>query len=87
MREAVGQGEVGESVPVDPLVEETVARIERDVAVVAVDHRRHAVEAVAVEMELVEPVFDVRKQEVPHLFLAVIESFGVPVGLFARRTR
>ena len=87
VREAVGQGEVGESVPVDPLVEETVARIERDVAVVAVDHRRHAVEAVAVEMELVEPVFDVRQQEVLHLLLAVVEEFRIPVLLVARVAR
>ena len=35
-------------------------------------------------MEFVEPVFDVRKQEMLHLVLAVVEEHRVPIGLVAR---
>ena len=38
-------------------------------------------------MELVEPVFDVRQQEMAHLVLAVVEEFRIPVGLVARLAR
>ena len=79
--ESVGEREVGDGILVDALVEEAFAGVERDVAVVVVDHRRHAVEAEAVEMELVEPVLDVRQQEVLHLLLSVVEEFRIPVGL------
>ena len=37
-------------------------------------------------MEFVEPVFDVRQQEMFDLRFAVIEQFGIPVGLLAGRT-
>ena len=80
----VGQRQIGQRVAVHPRVEETFAAVEIDVAVVVVDHRGHAVEAVAVEMEFVEPVFDVRKQEMLHLVLAVVEEHRVPIGLVAR---
>ncbi len=46
-----------------------------------IEHRRYAVEAVAVEVVFVEPVFDVREQEVLHLALAVVEDHRVPIGL------
>ena len=83
----IGQGEVGEGLLVYPCVEILFPAPEIGVSVMMVDHRSYPVEPIAVEVKLVEPVFDVREQEVLHLFLAVIESFGVPVGLFARRTR
>ena len=83
----IGQRKVGEGMLVYPCVEILFPSAEIGVSVMMINHRGHPVEPIAVEMKLVEPVFDVRKQEVPHLFLAVIESFGVPVGLFARRTR
>ena len=83
VHQAVGERQVGQRVAVDPLVEEAFAAVEVDIAVVVVDHRRHAVEAVAVEMELVEPVLDVRQQEMLYLVLAVVEELRVPVGLVA----
>ena len=85
--QAVGQREVVQCVVVDPAVEEAVAAVEVDVAVVVVDHRGHAVEAEAVEVVLVEPVLDVREQEVLHLAFAVVEELRVPVGLVARLAR
>ena len=85
--EAVGQRQVVHGVFVHPLVEVAVAAVEVDIAVVAVEHRRHPVEAEAVEGELVEPVFDVREQEVLHFALAVVEEFRIPVGLVARLAR
>ena len=83
----IGQRKVGESGFVHLLIEILLPPDEVGVPVMAVEHRGHSVEPIAVEVKFVEPVFDVREQEVLHLFLAVIESFGVPVGLFARRTR
>ena len=87
MDQRVGQREVGDGVAVDPRVEEAFAAVEVDIAVVAVEHRGDAVEAEAVEMELVEPIFDVREQEVLHFGFAVVEKFRVPVGLVARGAR
>ena len=81
MHQAVGERQVGQRVAVDPFVEEAFAAVEVDITVVVVDHRRYAVEAVAVEMELVEPILDVRQQEMLYLVLAVVEELRVPVGL------
>jgi hypothetical protein len=41
-------------------------------------HRGYAIEAEAVELELFEPIFAVREQEVENLVLAIIEAERVP---------
>ena len=53
--------------------------------VMRVDHRRDAVEAEAVEMELLHPILDVRQQEMAHRLLAVVEQLGIPERMIARR--
>ena len=52
-------------------------------AVVEVEHRRDAVDAQAVDVELVEPEQRARDQEAAHLVAAVVEDRGLPVGVKA----
>ena len=59
--ELVCQGEVDDGIAVDTLVEEALAAVEIHISVVVVEHRCHSIEAVAVEMELLNPVFHVRE--------------------------
>ena len=87
MHEAVGQRQVVDGILVHAGVEVAFAAVEGDVAVMVVEHRGDAVEAEPVEVELVEPVLDVREQEVLHLALAVVEELRVPVGLVAGLAR
>ena len=84
MDEFVGQGEVCDGVGV--LIAVVVVAIAAEVgsqAVVVVQHRGHAVEAQAVETELLYPVFAVGEQEMEHLGLAVVEQQRVPGGMLA----
>ena len=84
---AVREGEIAPGVVVHVAVE--VLRVAHEVraeAVVAVEHGRDAVEAVAVEVERVEPVAAVGEEEVQHLGLAVVEAARVPRGVPAART-
>ncbi len=54
-------------------------------AVVVVQHRCDTVEAEAVEMEFLEPVFAVGEQEMQHFILSVVETQRVPCGVVAPR--
>ncbi len=54
---------------------------ERPVAVRMIKHRGDAIEAEAIEAELLQPVADVGEQELLHLLLAVIEAFRVPLRM------
>ena len=49
--------------------------------VVEVEHRRHRVDAQAVDVELLAPVDGVGDEEVAHLHPAEVEDVGAPVGL------
>ena len=82
MDQAVGQRQVADGVVVLVAVE-VVAIAAEGLAqsVRVVEHRGNAVEAEAVELELLEPVFTVRKQEVQHVVLAVVEAQRIPGGM------
>ena len=53
--------------------------------VVEVEHRRHGVDAQAVDVELLEPVEGVGHEEVADLAAAEVEDERAPVGLLAAR--
>ena len=76
---AVGESQICERVLVDVAVEvlRKVGEIDAK-AVIAVDHGRDAVEAESVEMEFVEPVAAVGKEEMERLVAAVVEEASAP---------
>ena len=53
----------------------------RFTAVIEVQHRRHAVDAQPVDMELIEPIDGARDQEAANLVPSVIEYFRLPIGM------
>ena len=80
--EAVGERQIANRVVVLMAVE-IVAVVRERLAepVRIVEHRGYAVEAEAVEMELLKPVATVRQEEMQHFVLAVVEAERVPRGM------
>ena len=77
--EAVREREVADGIVILMAVEIVAVSVEILAETVAViQHGRHAIKAEAIEMVLFEPVFAVRKQEMQHVILAVIEAEAVP---------
>ena len=74
MNEFIRQREVDQSILIDTLVEELFATIEVGIAVVVIYHRGYTIEAVTVEVELIEPVLHIREEEVLNLALAIVEN-------------
>ena len=61
------------------LIEILLRRIEsRVIAVVEIEHGSHAVEAEAIEAELLQPIAHIGEQELQRFLLAVVEEFGIP---------
>ena len=84
----VGQLQVRDGVAVDVGAEVVVVAAERFAqAVIEVDHAGHAVEAEAVEAELLQPVADVAQQEPLHFVLAVVEQQRIPRDVLPARRR
>lgn len=79
MDDGVGEGEVGEGVLVHGRIEvhAVVGEVHAQ-TVMEVEHGGYAIEAEAVEAELVKPVAAVGEQEVEDVGLAVVEATGVP---------
>ena len=71
--------QIGDCIVVHIVAEVLLRRIEsRPDAMVEVEHRSHAIEAEAVEVEILHPIAHIREQELQRLLLAVVEQFGVP---------
>ena len=87
MNEFISQCEVDDSIAIYTLVKEALAAVEIDISVVVIEHRGHTVEAVAVEVVLLQPILHVREQEVLNFALAIVEDHRVPILLIARVTR
>ena len=83
VNQSVGESEVCNCRSIDRFVEELLARIELGVTVVVIEHRGHAVETETVKVELVEPIFEIREQEVLHLGFRIIENHRIPIFLVA----
>ena len=66
-----------------PVVVVAVAAERLAEAVAVIEHRRYAVEAEPVKVELRKPILAVGQEEVDHLVLAVVEAKAVPCGVFA----
>ena len=84
MNQLVGQGEISDGIAV--LMSVVVVAIGHEAlaeAVAVVEHGGDAVEAEAVEVELLEPVLAVGEQEVEHFVLAVVEAKAVPCGMLS----
>ena len=81
--ELVGELEVGDGIPLDAIEEVFVVVIEGDVAMVVVEHGGDAIEAKAIEAEVLHPVGEVREEELADFFSAVVEKAGVPLGVVA----
>ena len=82
MDELIGQGKIANgiiilsAVEVIPVVGECLTQ-----TMTIIQHRRHTVEAEAVEVELLQPVFAVREEEMDYLILTVVEAQTVPGGM------
>ena len=77
--ELVGEREIADGVVVLVAVEiVAVARKRLTKTVGIVEHGGDTIEAEAVEMELLQPVFAVGEQEMDDVILAVVEAEGVP---------
>ena len=74
VRQAVCKCKVCHGVEVNTLVEEFFTRIEVYISAMIVQHRGHTIEAEAVEVILIEPIFHIRQEEVLHTTLAVVEN-------------
>ena len=82
----VCQREIDQSILVDTLVEELLSAVEVGISVVVIYHRGYSVEAIAIEVVLIEPILDIREEEVLHLTLAIVENLRVPILLISRIT-
>ena len=60
MNQRIGKRQIYNRIAIYALVEELFATIEIDIAVMMIYHRGYAVETVTVEMELVQPILDIR---------------------------
>ena len=87
MHKAVGQSKICNGIEVNTLIEEFFTRIKIDISAVVIQHRGHAIEAEAIEMELIEPILHIRQKEVLHATLAVIENHRIPLLLIASLAR
>ena len=81
--EGVGELEVGHRVPVHAVFKVFVVVIEGGVTVMVVKHGGDAIEAEAVEAEVLEPVGEVGEEEVAGGGVAVVEEKRVPLLVFA----
>ena len=70
-----GELEVEDGVFVDAMAEIFIKVVERNIAVVVVEHGGDAIEAEAIEVEFFEPVADVGEEEFSHLRFAIVEAF------------
>mmetsp|Transcript_56235 Transcript_56235/g.133544 ORF Transcript_56235/g.133544 Transcript_56235/m.133544 type:complete len:275 (+) Transcript_56235:703-1527(+) len=86
--EVVGEHEVHARLDVRREPEVLAITVDEAVAdaVVLVQHRGDAVETEAIELVLLEPPFEVRKEEAKHLPAAVVVDAGVPLRVVALRT-
>ena len=82
VNQAVGQREIANGIVVLVTIE-VVAIAAKSLAqsVAIVEHRRHTIEAEAVEVELLQPVFAVREEEMDYLILTVVEAQTIPGGM------
>ena len=83
MYQEVGESEIGYRVGVLASVVVVAIAAERfSKPVVIIEHGGHAVETETIELEFLKPVFTVGEQEMQHLVLSVIETEGIPRGMF-----
>ena len=86
MDQLVGERQVGQRVLVDVVTEVVVvAGEDPPQAVVQEEHARDTVEPKAIHSELVHPETAVRKKEVEHLRLGVVEAARIPGRMLAAR--
>ena len=52
-----------------------------------VEHGGHTIKSETIEMELLQPIFAVRKQEVKHIILSVVKTEGIPCWMFVTISR
>ena len=80
-----GELQIEDRVLVGVGAEVIVITAERLVAARVIEHRGDAIEAEAVEAELLQPVADVGEQELADLRAAVVEAFRIPRRVLAAR--
>ena len=79
VHQPVGQRQVTDGIVILMTVEVvTIVTEGLTQSVTVIKHRSHPIETEAVEMELFQPVFTVRQQEVNHLVLAIVKAERIP---------
>ena len=82
VNQTVSEREIADGIVVLVTVEVvTIASESLAQAVRVVEHRGHTVEAESVKLELFQPVFAVREQEVQHIILSIVETQRIPCGM------
>lgn len=81
--EGVGELKVGNSAPVDAVVEVFVVVVEGGVAMMVVEHGGDSIEAEAVEAEVFKPIGKVGEEKALGGGVAVVEEKGVPLFVLA----
>ena len=87
MDKLICKGEIYYCITVNTLVKKSLAAVEIDISAVVIQHRGYTIEAVAVEVVLLQPILHIREQEVLNLALAIVKYFRVPILLIARIAR
>ena len=84
----VGQGEVADGIVVLVAVEIVTITTEGFAQSVAIiEHRGHAVETEAIEVELFQPILAIGEEEVNDFVLAIVEAKAIPSGMLATAAR
>ena len=83
MDDLVSKPQIGHGIFIYISAEVVVVRTyARTKAVISVDHARHTVEAVPIELEGIEPIATVGEKKMEGLDLTVIEESGIPRWVF-----
>ena len=82
--EGIGQREVTDGIAILPsIIVSAIVGVSGAETVIKIDHAGDAVEAEAIEAELVHPVLAVGEKEVDDVVGAVVEAKAVPLAVFA----
>ena len=74
MHQLIGKCKIYERIAINALVKELLAAVKICIAVMMIYHRGYAIKAVAVKVEYIHPILDIREQEVLNLALAVVKG-------------